>query len=283
MSTFQIPTTTLGAGSQPMPPEDRLDFIPMPGSMEVYRTPLLADEERLGRLPRAGALLRELACHLDDWQPDAGATPLDLDPLDAAHLALIDDLLGEGEVSVVCDGDPGARIQESIFAGVWRVQETDASGTLTGHCVEVGAIPRRVCETAGRTPGELAIPDVAPAGVANALPLLVEIVDRARASRAGDPAHVINLTLLPFSEADHAFLDERLGTGPVTMLSRGFGNCRITSTRLPHVWWVRYFNSMNTLILNTLEVVDVPPVACAAPEDIAASARRLTDVLDTLS
>jgi hydrogenase-1 operon protein HyaF len=68
----------------------------------------------------------------------------------------------------------------------------------------------------------------------------------------------------------------------VTLLSRGYGNCRITSTRLRNTWWVQYFNSMNTLILNTLEVAPVPEVALAAPDDFAESLSRLGDWLETL-
>jgi hydrogenase-1 operon protein HyaF len=66
----------------------------------------------------------------------------------------------------------------------------------------------------------------------------------------------------------------------VAILSRGYGDCRITSTAVPHIWWVRYHNSMGTLILNTLEVTDVPQVACAAPEDLKDSASRLGELLE---
>ena len=86
--------------------------------------------------------------------------------------------------------------------------------------------------------------------------------------------------LLPQTEQDLAFLDERLGKGSVTVLSRGYGNCRISSTNTRHVWWVQYFNSQDKNILNTLEVGSVPDVACAAPEDIRDSAARLDEILE---
>jgi hypothetical protein len=41
------------------------------------------------------------------------------------------------------------------------------------------------------------------------------------------------------------------------------------------VWRVQFFNSMDTLILDTLEVTDMPEVVLAAPEDLSDSARRL--------
>ncbi len=38
---------------------------------------------------------------------------------------------------------------------------------------------------------------------------------------------------------------------------------------------------MNTLILNTLEVTNVPSVVAAAPEDLRDSAARLEDIIET--
>jgi hydrogenase-1 operon protein HyaF len=91
---------------------------------------------------------------------------------------------------------------------------------------------------------------------------------------------VINLTLLPLSEGDIHFLGETLGTGPVETLSRGYGDCQITSTAYPGVWWVRYTNSMGTQILNTLEITDIPAVACAAQEDLDDSRQRFAELLE---
>jgi hypothetical protein len=50
--------------------------------------------------------------------------------------------------------------------------------------------------------------------------------------------------------------------------------------RTPHVSRVRYFNSSNKLILDTIEVVDIPQPACAAEEDIDDSAHRLAEMLE---
>ena len=63
------------------------------------------------------------------------------------------------------------------------------------------------------------------------------------------------------------------------ILSRGYGNCRISSTATRNVWWVQFFNSQETLILNTIEICEVPEVACAAQEDIDESAERLDEIL----
>jgi hydrogenase-1 operon protein HyaF len=68
--------------------------------------------------------------------------------------------------------------------------------------------------------------------------------------------------------------------GPVAVISRGFGNCHVTSTGIADVWRVQYFNNMNTLILNTIEIVDVPAVVLAAIEDLTDSRERLAELVD---
>ena len=121
-----------------------------------------------------------------------------------------------------------------------------------------------------------------PAGCMNAQALVEELRLQAAAWQPGAAAHVINLTLLPVSDADLDTLYGWLGHREVSILSRGYGNCRITSTRLKNVWWVQYFNSMDTLILNSIEVVGMPEVALAADEDFADSLERLREYLDMM-
>ena len=116
----------------------------------------------------------------------------------------------------------------------------------------------------------------------NSPALVEEIRQRAASYADGQSAHVINLTLLPVSDADLDTLYHWLGHRDVSILSRGYGNCRITSTHLRNVWWVQYFNSMDTLILNSIEVVDMPEVALAAQEDFDDSIERLREYLDVM-
>jgi hydrogenase-1 operon protein HyaF len=94
---------------------------------------------------------------------------------------------------------------------------------------------------------------------------------------------VINLTLLPLSPEDTIHIDRVLDGGSVVILSRGFGNCRISSTAARNVWRVQYFNNMQTLILNTIEVIEMPEVAVAAGEDLAETHARLADLVEWMS
>jgi hydrogenase-1 operon protein HyaF len=119
-------------------------------------------------------------------------------------------------------------------------------------------------------------------GVLNAPPLLVELQDKSAGYQIGDEVHVINLTLLPHTEQDLEWLDKALGQGATDILSRGYGNCRVTATALPNVWRVQFFNSMDVLILDTFEVTAIPEVTVAAPEDLIDSGERLVEVLEAI-
>jgi hydrogenase-1 operon protein HyaF len=192
-------------------------------------------------------------------------------------------MLGEGEVSIVIGGGRDVRIQESVFTGLWRVVDCDSRGRIAADRLEAAALPRIVVDIA-RQDARPEIAEVAPReGVMNAPALVAEIAAQARGRAAGDRAHVVNLTLFPMTPEDHRMLDEALPVGPVAIISRGFGNCRITSTGVRDVWRVQYFNSMNTLILNTIEVVDIPEVALAAAEDLGDSRDRLAELVDWMS
>ena len=201
----------------------------------------------------------------------------------AAALTIANQVLGEGEVSIQIAGARRYRIQESVFTGLWRVCEFDADDRQVGDWIEAATLPQVTLEAARAAASPTLPPVAVPAGAMNSPALLNEITAQIRHRRHGTPAHVINLTLFPLTPDDHALLERALPVGPVAMMSRGFGNCRITSTCARDVWRVQYFNNMNTLILNTLEIVDVPEVAQAAVEDLADSRERLAELVDWMS
>ncbi|QOZ38409.1 hydrogenase expression/formation protein [Bradyrhizobium sp. CCBAU 53421] len=191
---------------------------------------------------------------------------------------LIAEVLGEGEVAGVValpDGSQ-AEIQESVLAGIWRVR----IGTDPAHeYVEVGAIPQIVWRAAtDLTSTDLAI-GTAPDGAMNVLPVLAETRERVRAWRPGMRTHVINLTLLPMNDIDLAFLQQSVGNGPVQLIFRGYGACRVQATATRNVWSVQFFNSIDNIILDTLEIGGVPIVAVAADEDFEDSAERLQEIM----
>lgn len=281
MKEFPIPVVPFGPGSQAE--EEELNFLPMPSAMETFAMPATRLEADAATLDIVCAALQRLRDAMQGVSASGPGRPcVELAGLSQPVVELINQSLGHGEVSIMVSAPLTCRIQETIFAGVWRVQELTPQGLLQRDSIVAGAIPEIVQQAADQGAADSVAAPPLRDGMMNAPAVLNELLDQSRNYRNRQSAHVINLSLLPMSPQDLEYLGEALGIGPVAMLSRGYGNCRITSTQLAHVWWVQYFNSMDQLILNTLEVVDVPEVAQAAEEDYADSIERLGEWLSVM-
>jgi hydrogenase-1 operon protein HyaF len=279
MKPFPVPV--VGPGSHEV--EEVAEYLPMPHDMSVFRQPIV-EPGSPEAAAEAHAALSGLLQRMQTHRFGTGERPrLDLASLSPEALTLTNQAMGQGEVSAIVHGARSWRIEETTFASIWHVLAMREDGGVAEDCLEVGDIPASLRETVAEAtkPRVFGLPP-APAGVMNSPALLVELLEQSAVWRPGKAAHVINLTLLPVTPQDLDYLGQALGVGPVTILSRGYGNCRITSTQLPHTWWVQYFNSMDVMILNTIEVVDVPEVALAAREDFEDSTERLAEWLETL-
>ncbi|MDR3465135.1 MAG: hydrogenase expression/formation C-terminal domain-containing protein [Xanthobacteraceae bacterium] len=236
--------------------------------------------ELAAQCPRAMALLEQITVALAGQKADLPSQVFRLDGFNELERKLVADVFGEGEVSgvVALPGGSIAQIQESVLAGVWRIQLDQGDGREPLEYIEVAAIP----ELVARAAADLTAPDIAfgspPEGAMNVMPVLAEIRERALAYQPGDRSQIINFTLLPMSPVDMAFMQETLRNGPVQLISRGYGSCRILSTGTRNVWSVQFFNAMDTIILDTLEVGGPPVVAVAADEDFEDSHERLVEI-----
>ncbi|MCV2878823.1 hydrogenase expression/formation protein [Sedimentimonas flavescens] len=271
VSNFHLPPIGFGPGSQSEEGEE-LHYMQLPSGMRTYSAHMPEIDDPSAVTP-ALKTLADIASAAEACAR-GGMARFDLGGLDAANRALIAEAMGQGEVAMRIRGIPALRVQESVFAGVWMIAGAGVDQ------IEVGAVPSAALGRAFEPfrPAKGARHALS-AGVVNAPALAVELLDKSAAYMGGAP-HVVNLTLLPHTEEDLIWLDEVLGEGAVTILSRGYGNCRITATATPHVWRVQFFNSMDTLILDTFEVTTMPEVAMAAPEDLVDSAERIQEVLE---
>ncbi len=279
MKDFPIPVRS---GSQPQ--DDGFSYMPIPRDVPTFSMPRVPDNAEAAAMAAARDLLARFVGGMG-----AGSAPrIELADFHPGALRVLDDLLGEGEVSVRIRSRNGSahdiRIQETVFAGVWRERHHDGEGGVVHDYLYAGAIPPVAIEIAqSAATAAIAERRDLPAGTMNAPALLTEIAAQMRAFRPNSRPHVINLTLLPLTPQDAQLIDQAVPPGPVAILSRGFGNCRVTSTGLRNVWRVQYFNSMQTLILNTLEITRVPEVALAAAEDLADSRERLRELIDWIA
>ena len=279
MKPIAIPIHPLGPGSHPA--EDaELDYVPIPREMSTFAMPQVPEDADAANMAAACVVLEGFVGNLARARAGAGEFPrVNLAQVEPGALEVLNQTLGEGEVAIRINGTADIRIQETVFAGVWRERRFAADGSLVSDVLEAAPIPAvapiAALGAAAAGPGAVDMPP----GAMNAPALLHEIRSQVREFRPRGKPHVVNLTLLPLTPDDHRCLDAALPVGPVAILSRGFGNCRVTSTGVRNVWRVQYFNNMQTLILNTIEIVDIPEVALAADEDLADSEERLGELL----
>lgn len=269
----------IGPGSQPEEHDGSLSYMPMPSGMTVFSTPNLPEAEDAAGLEGGRAELGRVSSLLSAAQSGSSAGVVDITSLDHANRAFVDQVLGEGEVSIVAG--PTHQAQESVLAGVWRIRVCHDDGTTRTDLIEVADFPVTILSTVfDRARPAVEIPDSFGPNVFNAPALLAEINEHAAKAGPGVAAHVINLSLLPHTQEDLDTLARLLGTTGTTILSRGYGNCRVTSTAVRNVWWVQYYNSQDTMILNSIEITPLPEIVMAAPEDLHDSADRLREILE---
>jgi len=267
-----------GPGSQKEPGGETLNHMEMPREMVTFDLPIAPEPEDTVGMEAGKARLNALYEILLDHKVQQRSQILDLGDLSPENLGLVNQILGEGEVSLVSGSD--LQVQEAVFAGVWRVLHFD-DGKVTNDTIEVGDWPHSVADRvfAIASPTAALAADPLPESVFNAPSILTEIAEKVSEYKPGVPTHSINLSLLPHTEQDLEYLALKLGVGDTIILSRGYGNCRISSTRTKNVWWVQYYNSQDALILNSIEIINVPEVVCSAQEDIDDSAERLGEVM----
>ena len=284
MKDFPIPVRAIGPGSQPAE-DDGLSVLDMPRDMVTFEMPRVPERVAPEVLAHARELLAGWLEALQAWDPavQAHGPALALDAAPPEVLAVLAELMGEGEVAIRVTTAPELRIQESVFSGLWRCLELDAAGRVARDWLEAGPVPRAVMQRVDASVADAMVPVEPGAGAMNSPALLAELRARLERFSPGDAAGLINLTLLPMTPQDHATLKQALPVGPVAMISRGFGNCHVSSTGTRHVWRVQYFNSMQTLILDTLEIVELPEAAIAAPEDLVDSRQRLAELVQWMA
>jgi len=229
--------------------------------------------------PNAITLLSDVAAAVACQKSGVSTQLFRLGHLSDLERKLVGDVLGEGEVAGIVALPDGsvAHIQEAALAGIWCLR----FGAETAHqYIEVGAIPKIVRRAATDLTSTDLVIDAPPVGAMNARPVLAQIRERALVWREGMRAQVINFTLLPMSPVDMAFLQQSVGSGPIRLISRDYGTCRVQATDIRNVWSVQFFNSVDHIILDTLEVGGVPEIALAAAEDFEDSAERLQEIIE---
>lgn len=263
-----------------------LQYLHLPTHLDVYPPPVPALHEKGGGLSlRARDLMQRALDQLAAQTADMPATALDLARLPREDRVAVDLLLQDGDVNVLYAGARRVEIQLSAYPGLWRVRYFELGGSeLVADMLEIGSVPRVVSVGSFPHPEPHWQLDPAslPGGVVNAPLLLMELLDRSELYAPGESPYALDLSQLPQGPEDLQFLAQSLGQGPVTVLTRGRGHCRINSTRLPYVWWLQHYAASDSMILNTLEVIDVPAAVCVSQHELAIGAMRFAEALQSL-
>jgi hydrogenase-1 operon protein HyaF len=284
---FPIPVVAVGPGSQPQEEEQDFNWLPLPRDVDTFSAP----SPMLTSAAAKGPVLVLLNQAVQALQAAAGlpADPVTLPVQGLEHEAqvLLAQVMGEGEVSAQIGLPDGGslQIQETVYTGVWRVLESDAAGNVRADHLEIASVPAAVAREAARaSAAQVTLPTMEGHELMNAPAIATEIVAAHEAAVLSNGAgcHVVNFTLLPVTPSDMAWLDRVIGGGPVGLFSRGYGKCVVTSTGLRHVWRVRYFDGMNKILLDTLEITRVPAAVQAAAEDFTDTRERLRELMGWL-
>lgn len=198
MKPFPLPVVTFGPGSQQE--DENLEYMDMPKDMHTFSMPGLRDDVDPALRDEALDLARNLLDRMRATGFGVSDYPsIDLSSTDMRVRAAINDLLGEGEVAAYSRGAVDCRVQETAFAGVWRVLQLATDGGIARDTVEACAIPRLIVEGARRSASTEVSAEPPPPGAMNAPAVLAEVLDAACSHRSGDEARIINLTLLPMT------------------------------------------------------------------------------------
>ena len=157
-----------------------------------------------------------------------------------------------------------AEIIESVFAGLWRIRFLGADNGIIADYAEVSAVPQAIRRAAAMTLPRLDL-GALPEGVMNAPAVLAEIADRAEHYQFGEPNHIVSLTLLPMfagrPRPSRRSARNRTGgkSSRAVMGVAAFKRRQSTTS-----WSVQFFNAMDAILLDTIEIGDVPAAAQAA-------------------
>lgn len=275
---FPLPVVALGPGAQS---DDAPEFPEFPKEMHTFAMPrcwALPEDESADA---AVAWLEQFYTAIT--QSPGGPVVAAVDELSESQRRWIEDAFGVGEVVAQTAAPISLRLRESAFPGIWHEVVLGADGAVVRDEWRYAPYSAALIDVMTATSSDTLLPPDTPDGVMNGPALVEELRYWAGKGTLGRAVHVMNLTLLPLTPADLQMLNAWLGPPMVAIAIRSYGQCRVSSTCLRDVWRVQYFNSMDALILDTIEVTRLPEVVRAAPEDLALTRERLADYLAELA
>src|SRR5947209_1273069 len=141
MKPFPIPVVAFGPGSQPDEPD--FSYLPMPAT-EPLAAPRPPEDASRADMAAAAAVIEQLLEGMDGHLRGRARAPrFSLSGMAPSARRVLNESLGEGEVSAVvaANGHRAWRVQETAFAGVWRLQQDDGLGDIGEDLLESDEMP----------------------------------------------------------------------------------------------------------------------------------------------
>ncbi|MEM0909448.1 MAG: hydrogenase expression/formation C-terminal domain-containing protein [Pseudomonadota bacterium] len=264
----------------------------LPVSNDIFLYPEAPQVKDLDTVIDGLALLRDLLVAITMFNEESKYNQFDLSALNQASKEFIDQVLGEGDISATIKVNKGdikhIEIQQSLMAGVWRIKHINRLGQVGVEYLEIATFPTAIvnkCATLNKMqPAGRALSKKQKGRKSNTTDfdnraLIHELNKRGKEYSASSQSFVVNLASLPMNKDDMSDLENLLGIDEVNMCSRVYGNCQISATSCINTWWIKYFDAKDRVLLNTLEVVDIPSITKASNRDIAYSALRIKNTL----
>ncbi|EQD41235.1 hydrogenase expression/formation protein HupH, partial [mine drainage metagenome] len=123
MRDFHIPVVGIDSQSE----AEEVRYLPLPGEMTTFAMPvvnLVTDPEILEAVCTVLENLRSAMLTKRDAK-------IDLTRLTPDVVELINQSLGQGEVSVIVRNPSNLHIQETVFAGIWRIQKMSTQSVVS--------------------------------------------------------------------------------------------------------------------------------------------------------
>lgn len=264
------------------------------------------------------SLLKNIHHALLMFNEESKYNQFDLGALNTLSREFIDEIFETGDIKATVQLNSGdinhIEVHQSVMAGVWRIKHFNHLGKVGADYLEIATFPSAIlskcyalknkesfdksfelpsrnrsrkpsCESPEKPSQEkfgqtLSLDIILQNSDSfDKYALIAELNQRGEQFSASDEPFVINLTASCINDDELTSLEAQLDIGEVTMLSTVYGNCMINATSCMNTWWIKYFDAYDRVILNTLEVVDIPSIAKASYKDISFSGLKLKSLL----
>ncbi|QSR84921.1 hydrogenase expression/formation C-terminal domain-containing protein [Methylacidimicrobium sp. B4] len=239
---------------------------------------LKSDKPFLDYAPRIEEALSTLERALLSQRLWERPTQIPLTGLAPEEQELLLGILGEGTAIVEAPGRDAQTAMATMLSGVWFTAKQIGAEEVS-HAIDVGVLPRFVCEATDALPAVAPPPSSLAAESVAASAVLRELVEKAHAWERERVPREINLRLHPLLRSDYERLAAFLGQAPIIVWMEGRCRWWLFATQWRDVWRVEVRTSAGKQEASLLEIGRYPAAVSFPPSAFVVGARRVRRLL----